>query len=187
MATGSHHTQDAQLKQDNGWAGSTLNNFNNGIGSYMSNVNGALAAGNPYESTAYKTNQNLETSGAMNAANTREGQQLRDTARRAGTNTAALAGTMASSAREGQRNLTDYNATRDTQNEDKWLQERDNLMRGQLAGAEAEGGVFGTEMGGANNALNDITNRQNNADDLWANMGGKAIGAAGAGLAAGHV
>jgi hypothetical protein len=187
MSTGSHNTQDKQLNQDNQWAGGALDQFNNGVGSYMSNVNAALGAGNLYQSKQYLQNQNLMTSGAMNAANTREGQQLRDTTRRAGGNTAALAGTIASSARQGQRDLTDYNATRDTGNTDKWLTERDNLMRGQLGGAEAEGSVFGTSMGGANNALNDITNRQNEADQMWGDIGGHALGAAGAGLAAGKV
>jgi hypothetical protein len=187
MATGSHNTQDAQLNQDNQWASGSLGQFNNGIGSYMSNVNSTLSAGNPYQSKQYLQKQNVMTSGAMNSANTKERQQLRDTTRRAGGNTAAIANTIASSARQGQRDLTDYNATRDTSNEDRWLQERDGLMRGQLAGAEASGGVFGTEMGGANNALNNITSRQNEADQMWSEFGGKAIGAAGAGLAAGHV
>jgi hypothetical protein len=185
MSTGGHATQSNQLNQDNDWAKSSLTNYNNDIGSYMSNVNAALGAGNPYESTAYKTNQNLETSGAMNSANTRAAQQLRDTARRSGTNTAAIANTIASTNRQGQRDLTQYNAGRDTANQDKWLQERDNLMRDQLNGAQSEAGVFGTSMGGANNSLNDITQRQNSADELWGNLAKAA--ASGAGVAAGSI
>jgi hypothetical protein len=184
MSSGGHSTQQGQLNQDNNWAKGTLGQYNSGIGSYMSNVNADLAAGNPYQSKAYLQNQNLQTSGAMNSANTREGQQLRDTARRAGTNTAALGNTMASSAREGQRDLTQYNAQRDTGNEDKWLQYKSGLERGQLAGAGSEAGVFGTEMGGANNSLNALTSRENNVDDMWANLGTGAMQGAGAGLTA---
>lgn len=185
MATGNHDAQTNQLNQDNQWAGSSLNRYNSAIDTYNSNVNAAIGAGNPYKSQDYLTNQNLMTSSAMNAGNTRGTQELRDTARRTGTNTAALAKTISSNAREGQRDLTNYNATRDTANEDKWLNERDNLMRDQLAGANSEAGVYGTSMGGANNALGDLTSRQNAEDAMWSNMIGAGVGAAGTMGAAG--
>jgi hypothetical protein len=184
MSTGGHSTQQGELNQDNNYAKGALGTYNSDIGSYTSNVNAALGAGNPYQSKPFLTNQNLQTSGAMNSANTREGQQLRDTARRAGTNTAALGSTIASSARQGQRDLTDYTAGRDNANEDKWLQQRDNLMRDQLNGAQSEAGVFGTAMGGANNSLNALTNRENNADDMWAGLDTAAMQGTGAGLTA---
>jgi hypothetical protein len=179
MSTGGHATQQGQLDTDNTYAKNALGAYGNDIGSYMSNVNSTLAAGNPYQSKSFLTNQNLETSGAMNAANTKEGQQLRDSARRSGTNTAALAGTIASSAREGQRNLTDYNAARDNQNEDRWLQQQQGLMKDQLEGANSEAGVYGTSMGGANNSLNALTQREDSMDQMWGNLAGSVIGAGG--------
>ncbi len=66
------------------WQNTSLSNYNNDIGSYMSNVNSQLAAGNPYQSKSYLTNQNLQTSGAMNSTNDAAQQQLRDTALRTG-------------------------------------------------------------------------------------------------------
>jgi hypothetical protein len=178
MSTGGHATQQGQLNQDNQWAGSALNSYNNQIGDFNSNVNSTLAAGNPYQSKQYLTNQNLETSGAMNSANTREGQQLRDSARRSGTNTAALADTMQSSARQGQRDLTQYNAARDNQNEDRWLQQQQGLMKDQLEGANSQAGVYGTSMGGANNSLNALTNREDSVDQMWGSLAGDYMKAA---------
>ncbi len=183
MATGAGDTDKQQLNQYNNWENSTLPQVQSDIGNYNSNVNATLAAGNPYQSRSYLQNQNLQTSGAMDSANTRENQQLRDTARRAGTNTAAIAGTEAESARAGQRDLTQYNAQRDTSNEDKWLQEQQGLLKDQLAGANSEAGVFGTEVGAANNALSNYTSAENAEDQLWASLGGAA--ATGAGVGAG--
>lgn len=182
MASGASDTDKAQLNRYNDFENSTLSAYNSDIGSYMSNVNAALRSGNPYQSKSYLENQNLQTSGAMNAENAREGQQLRDAARRSGTNTAALAATTASSARQGQRDLTQYNAGRDTANEDKWLQEQQGLLRDQAEGANSEAGVLGTETGGANNALSNYTSAQNAQDQMWAQLGSAAMTGAGAGL-----
>lgn len=186
MATGASSTDKNELNQYNTAEQGTLGNYGSDIGSYMSNVNSTLRAGNPYQSKSYLTNQNLETSGAMNSENTALGGKLRDTARRAGTNTAAIAGTEAEAARQGQRDVTQYNAARDTANEDKWVQEQQGLMRDQLAGAQSEAGVYGTQVGGANNALSNYTSAENAEDQMWAGLGEAALTGAGtgAGLAA---
>lgn len=186
MASGATGTDKNQLNQDNQWASNSLGAYNSDIGNYNSNVNATLGAGNPFASKPYMENQNIATSAAMNSANTRENQQLRDSAKRAGTNTAAIAGTEAESARQGQRDLTAYNATQANQNEDRWLQERDGLLRDQLAGAQSQAGVYGTQMGGANNALNAYTSATNAEDQMWAGLGEAALMGAGtgAGLAA---
>lgn len=158
-----------------------LNNYNSDIGAYTSNVNSQLSAGNPYESQSYKTDQNIATSGAMNAANTTAAQQTRDAALRTGTNTAAVAAQNAENARAGQRQLTDYNATRDTQNEDKWLQDQSQLTQDQLAGANSEAGIYGTSEAGRSGSIGNLTTLQGQDDSLWQ----AGIGAAGVGAGAG--
>jgi hypothetical protein len=184
MGSGSTDTQRNQLNQDNNWASGALSSYNSDIGNYNSNVNATLAAGNPYQSKQYLQNQNLQTSGAMDSANTREQQQLRDNAARTGTNTASIGDTIASSARQGQRDLTNYNATRDTMNQDKWLQEQQQLYGDQLAGANSQAGVYSTAMGGANNSLNNLTQRQDSVDNMWAGLGTSAMSGLGSGLTA---
>lgn len=160
------------------WQKSSLGNYNSDMASYTSNVNAALAAGNPYQTKSYLTNQNLMTSGAMHSANTTADAAARDTALRTGTNTAAVAAQRAENARAGQRDLTNYNATRDTENEDKWLQQRQQLYGDQLAGANSEAGVFGTASAGRNNAVNDQTKIAEDEMGLW-QSGIGAVGAAG--------
>jgi hypothetical protein len=123
------------------------------IGTYLSNVNSTLAAGNPFQSKDYLTNQNLETSGAMNAENDAEKQALGSTVARTGTNSAALAGTVASSARQGQRDLTQYNAGRDTANEGTYLNQQDKLLGDEATGASEESGLYSTSLGGQNSTL----------------------------------
>jgi hypothetical protein len=123
------------------------------IGTYLSNVNSTLAAGNPFESKTYLTNQNLETSGAMNAENTAEKAALGQTVARTGTNSAALANTVASSARQGQRDLTGYNAGRDTANENTWLNQQDKLLGDEATGSAQEAGLYGTSVSGEDSTL----------------------------------
>lgn len=166
------------------WEKTALGNYNNDIGGYMSNVNSTIAAGNPYQSKSYLQNQNIQTSGAMNAGNTKATQQLRDTALRTGTNTAAVAGQVAENARAGQRDLTTYNATRDTQNQDKWLAEQNQLRQQQLEGANSEAQVYGTSTTGRSDSLNNLTSLANNTSDNWTKLGTAAIGGAGTGLTA---
>lgn len=178
-ATGANNDANAQYTD---WEKTAANNYQNDMAGYTSNVNSTIAQGNPYQSRSYLQNQNLMTSSAMNAANTKATQQLRDTALRTGTNTAAVAGQVAENARAGQRQVTDYNATRDTANEDKWLSESDRLRQEQLAGANSEAGMYSTNVNGRNNALGNLTSIQNSQDAMW-EAGIGAVGSVGAGAA----
>ncbi len=151
-----------------GWEQSALSNYNNDMGNYMSNVNGAIAEGNPYLSKSYLTNQNIQTSGAMNSAKTAAAQETRDAALRTGTNTAAVQASRDANAQALARQQTQYNAQRDTENEDKWLQLQNQLRGQQLAGANSEAGVYGTSTSGRGNALSNLQSGQNAEDQLWA-------------------
>lgn len=149
------------------------------IGEYMSNVNSALAAGNPFESKDYLTQQNLATSGAMNSQNTAAQQQEQATVARTGTNSAALANDVAENARAGQRDLTQYNAGRDTANENSWLNQQDKLLGDQARGASEEAGLYGTSVGGQDSTLSTAQtgeDEQENENDKMIQAG---IGAAG--------
>ena len=116
-------------------------------------MNSTLSAGNPFESKDYLTKQNLATSGAMNSENDAATQALQQNVARTGTNSAALAGTIASNARLGQRDLTQYNAGRDTANENTWLQQQDKLLGDEATGASEEAGLYSTSLGGQNSTL----------------------------------
>lgn len=179
VATGA--VQDANSQYTN-WENTSANNYQSDINNFNSNVNSQIAQGNPYQSKAYLQNQNLMTSGAANSANTKANQQVRDTALRTGSNTAAVAATQAENARAGQRQVTDYNATRDTANLDKWEQDQQQLNQDQLAGANSEAGMFGTATSGGSAALGDLTSIQAQQNALW-QAGIGAVGAAGAGAA----
>ncbi|HEV2709140.1 MAG TPA: hypothetical protein VGU67_02905 [Edaphobacter sp.] len=160
------------------WENTAANNYQGDINNYNSNVNSQIAQGNPYQSKAYIQNQNLMTSGAANSANTAANAATRDTALRTGENTASVAAQAAENGRNSARTITDYNATRDTSNTDKWEQDQQNLNRDQLAGADSEAGMFGTTTGARNAALGDLTNIQDSQDALWQ----AGIGAVGAGV-----
>jgi hypothetical protein len=164
-------------------ADEALGAYQGDIGTYMSNVNSALSAGNPFESKDYLTQQNLDTSGAMNSENTAAKQQQEQQVARTGTNSAALANDVASSARQGQRDLTQYNAGRNTTNENTWLQDQNQLMGDQLAGANSEAGVYGTGTGAQTSDINTETQANDAYDQMWASMAGAA--AQGAGVGAG--
>ena len=139
---------------DAGNASTAFGSAQGDIGNYMSNVNSALAAGNPFESKDYLTQQNLDTSGAMNSANTAAQQQEQGTVARAGTNSAALASDVAENARAGQRDLTQYNAGQNTANENTWLNQQDRLLGDQAQGASEEAGLYGTSVGAQDSTLN---------------------------------
>ena len=130
------------------------------------------------------TAQNLSTSGAMNSANDAERERLGQTVARTGTNSAALANTVASSARQGQRDLTQYNAGAQQQNENTWLQQQDRLLGDQATGASEEAGLYGTSLGGQNSTLDTAqqgANTQTSATDqtIAAGMtGAAAVGGA---------
>jgi hypothetical protein len=153
------------------------------LGDYMSNVNSALAAGNPFESKDYLTQQNLATSGAMNSANSAEKEALDQGVARTGTNSAAIAGTEASSARQGQRDLTNFNANRDTQNETTWLGQQDKLLGDQQAGAQTEAGLYSSGVSGQAENLKSMTTADDAYNQLEDEVGQQAAQAA-AGLAA---
>lgn len=160
------------------WENTAANNYQGDINNYNSNVNSQIAQGNPYQSKSYLTNQNIATSGAANAADTAGNQAVRDTALRTGENSAAVAATQADNARQSQQAVTNYNATRDTQNTDKWEADQQNLDQDQLAGANSEEGMFGANVSGEDASLGDLTSIQNSQDALW-QAGIGAVGAAG--------
>jgi hypothetical protein len=173
---------DKQAAQtDSGTAAGALGSYNSDIGSFMGNVNSAIASGNPYESEDYLSKQNVATSGAMNSANDMAKEALGRDVQSTGENGASIANTLADTARTGQRDLTNYNATRDTANEDKWLDQSAGLRRDQLAGANSEADVYGKGVGAQNSALNTYTQQQTAEDQMWAQLAGSAIGAAGTG------
>ena len=149
------------------------------ISNYLSNVNSTLAAGNPYESKDYLTQQNLETSGAMNAENDAARQQEQQTVARTGTNSAALANDVAAEARTGQRDLTNYNATRNTENEGKWLGEQQNLLGDQARGAGMEEGLYGTSIGGQDSTLGTAQTGEDEQENSTNSMIDAGIGAGG--------
>jgi len=179
-------TDLAAEQQDQQTAQEQLGKADSGVADYLSNVNSQLSAGNPYEAKDYLEKQNIQTSGAMNSANDAAKEALGDTVARTGTNSAALANEEAENARQGQRDLTNFNAARDTANLKDWEAQKEGLTRDQLAGAEAYGGLYGTGQGAANNALHDYTTAADEEDQMWAQMAGAAMQGAGvgAGLAA---
>lgn len=165
-----------------GWETGAMQNYNNDIGTFTSNVNSQIAAGNPYESQPYKTEQNITTSGAMNSANTAANAATRDAALRTGTNTAAVSAQRAENARAGQRQSDQFNAATDTSNEDKWLQQQNTLTNQQLQGAQSEAGIYGSSIGGSNAAIGNLTSLQGQDDALWQSAIGAGGVAAGAGI-----
>jgi hypothetical protein len=181
MDNGAQQAATTANNTDTSAQAGALQNYNNDIGSFNSNVNSQLAAGNPYESQAYKTEQNITTSGAMDSANNAANQATRDAALRTGTNTAAVAAQSAENARAGQRQMDQFNAATDTSNEDKWLQQQNTLTNDQLEGAQSEAGIYGTSTTGSDSSLGNLTTLQGQDDALWQS----AIGAAGTAGAAG--
>ena len=180
MSNNAGSVDESAAKTNASNAASALQSYQGDEAGVMSNVNSALAAGNPFESKDYLTQQNLETSGAMNAENDAEKQALGDTVARTGTNSAALANTVASSARQGQRDLTQYNAGRDTSNENTWLQQQDKLLGDQQAGANSEAGVYGTSVSGQSSDLGSMTQADDAEQQAERGMIDAGIGAGGA-------
>lgn len=169
-----------QADQQN--ADQQLGSADSAIAGYLGNVNSQLASGNPYESKDYLTQQNLTTSGAMNSENDAAKEAEGETVARTGTNSAALANEEAEGARQGERDMTDYNATRDTANLHDWEAQKEGLTRDQLAGASEYGALYGTSQGAANSALGDYTTAQDAEDKEWSDIAGSAIGAGGTAL-----
>lgn len=149
------------------------------IGTYLSNVNSTLAQGNPFESKDYLTEQNLQTSGAMNSQNDAERERLGQTVAKTGTNSAALANTEAESARQGQRDLTQYTAGRDTANENTWLNQQDKLLGDEATGSSQEAGLYGSSLSGEDSTLGTAqegADQQSGENDKLLGQGIKAAG-----------
>lgn len=184
MSNNASGVDESAANNNEDHATQSLNAYQGDMAGYMGNVNSELSAGNPFQSKGYLQGQNVETSGAMNSEKDATDQALNSTVARTGTNSAALANTEAEAGREGTRDLTNYNATRDTNNEDKWLQERDSLNRDQLAGANSEAGVYGTSTGAQSSDLSSMTQADDAEQQMWAQLGSAAMTGAGSGLGA---
>jgi hypothetical protein len=169
-------------KQNGSDAQNELHGADAGIDSYMSNVNSQIAAGNPYESKDYLTKQNLVTSGAMNSEKDAADAALEHAVTSTGGSSAALAATEADVARQGQRDLTNYTATRDTENEDKWLNQRQGLDKDLLAGADAKAGLYSTATGGQSSDLKTEEEAQAAQDAMWGDITKGAMTGLGSGL-----
>lgn len=163
------------------YAKSALNNYNSEVSAANNDVS-SLEGSNPYTSKSYLTNQNIQTSAAMNANNTAAKQQLNDAALRTGTNTAALGRTVASNARAGQRTMDQYNANQSNENTDKYLQLQQGLIGDRTNLANSQAGMYGSSAGQQTAANGQLVSLQQSEDQMWGNM--VAGVAAGAGAAA---
>lgn len=179
MACGSASGADSAANgQYQAWEKAALNNYNNSMAGYNDSLDAMSAGGDPYTSKSFLTNQNILTSGAMHANNMKAKQQMQDTALRTGDNTAAINDTIAENARSGQRLQDQYNAQAANDNEDKYLQYEQALLRDRLAGADSEAGLFSTDTSGRDAALADLTNADDAEMGMWGNIiGGAAAGA----------
>jgi hypothetical protein len=176
-ATSQNTMAQTNAKQDQGA-------YNSDMDMYMSNVNSQLAAGNPFQTTAYKTDQNLTTSAAQHSTNDAAAQNLRATALRTGQNANAIPGAVAQNAQQGQMTTDAYDASRDTANEDTWLKQQDQLTNDQLAGANSENSNEGEQIGEADATSGQLIQQQEDEDNMWAGLGETAMKGAGAGLTA---
>jgi hypothetical protein len=174
---------DAQnaSSQYNGYATSALNNYNADAGETNDQIS-SLEGNNPYTSKTQVQNQNLLTSGAMNATNTAAKQQLNDAALRTGTNTASLGRTISSNARAGQRTMDDYNAQTALNNTDKSVQLQQGLIGDRQNAANSEAGVYGTSSGQQTAADGQLVTLQGQQDQMWGNVISGAAGAGGAAI-----
>jgi hypothetical protein len=170
---------NAAASQDADNAANAYGTAQGDLGEYMSNVNSALSAGNPFESKDYLTQQNLDTSGAMHSENDAAQQQEQATVARTGTNSAALANDVAATARTGQRDLTQYNAGRDTANENTWLNQQDKLLGDQARGAGEEASLYGTSVSGEDSTLGTAQTGEDEQEKENDNLLQYGIGAAG--------
>jgi hypothetical protein len=166
------------------WENTGVGSYNADLGSYMSNVNSALAAGNPYQTTAYKTAQNLETSGAANSEDTAAKTATRGAALRTGLNSAAVNAQDSENRLAQTRNIDSFNATRDTANDQAWEQERQGLMGQQLAGANSQAAADAAYGQQRSSATSGLLTQQEEEDQMWAGLGETAMKGAGAGLTA---
>ena len=166
------------------WEKSSLGSYNKSMGDYMSNVNAKIAAGNPYESQAYKQEQNLATSGAMHAVNDTAAQQMRDDALRTGENGASVQASIAKNARVGQQAADTFGAERDTANQDKYLAYEQGLMGDQLAGTREQAGMTATLAGQRAGATSALVNEDEQSRQMWESLAQDAAQAGGSAMAA---
>lgn len=179
--------QDAAQNASNEYsqyATSAVNNYNTQAGATSNDIS-KLEGQNPYTSKSYLTNQNVQTSGAMNASNTAAKQQLNDAALRTGTNTASLGRTVASNARAGQRQMDIHNADQTSANVDKNLQLQEGVIGARQNLANSEAGVFGTSAGNQTNANGQLVQEDQMNQQMWGNIIAGVAG--GAGAAAGRI
>lgn len=173
--------QDANTQYTN-YENQAAGNYNKQMQGFSTNLSG-MQANNPYTSHAYLQNQGKLASAAMNSADASAKSNLLETAGRTGTNTAALGNTIASNARAGQRQNDAFNAETATQNTDKSAAYQESLLRDQLAGANSEAGMFGANVTGRSDSLNNLTSIQNADQQMWGNVIGGVAGGAGAAFA----
>ena len=166
------------------YATSALNNYNTDAEKTNDDISSLEGQGNPYQSKAFLTNQNIQTSGAMNATNTAAKQQLQDAALRTGTNTAALGRTIASNARAGQRQMDTYNAGQSNENESKYLQLEQGLIGDRQNLTNSEASIYGSSAGNQTAADGQLVQEDQANDAMWGNIIAGAAGGAGAAIGA---
>ena len=118
----------------------------------------------------------------MHSANDAAQQQQQATVARTGTNSAALANEVGAQARTGQRDLTQYNAARDTANENTWLGEQQNLFNDERQGAGLDESLYGTSVGAQDSTLGTAQQGADAQEAATNGMIDAGIGAVGAGL-----
>lgn len=172
---------DNTINQANSWEGDAVNNYMTQSGTAASNVNASLAAGNPYQTQAYKTSQNLETSGAMHSTDDAATEANQQAAQRTGQNAAAVPAQSAQNQRNAQQTMDTYDASRDTSNDQAWEGEKQNLMGDEINLSGQAAGATGAALSAENTANKNLTDAQqyNNIDDWkWINYGTKAAAGA---------
>lgn len=184
----STHQDENAINQASTWETDALNNYTTQSGAAASNVNASLAAGNPYQTKEYKTNQNLETSAAMHSTSDAADEANKQAVARTGQNAAAVPAQSAQNQRNAQQTMDKYNAGRDTANEQAWQGEKGQLLGDQIQLSGQAAGATAAAAGARNTADSNLTSAQqyNNLDDWkWINYGTKAVAGGLSGAAGG--
>lgn len=162
------------INQASTWEGDAVNNYMTQSGAAASNVNASLAAGNPYQTQQYKTNQNLQTSAAMHSTADAATEANQQAAARTGQNAAAVPAQSAQNQRNAQQTMDTYDAARDTSNEQAWQGQKQQLLGDQIQLAGQSAGATGAALGAENTANKNLTDAQQlqHEDDWgWINAG----------------
>jgi hypothetical protein len=171
-------TQDAAISKDQvARANKATDAFNADLGKMKGNPN--LYA-NPYKDPEYLRNQNLITSAASSATNSAAANQLNSEALRTGSNTASREASIRDLARQKSRAMVDYQAGRNAQDRNSYLDWERFLLGANLAPANVNTDMFRTSTSGQNNANTNLANIQNSQQAMW----GSIIGGAASGLGA---